>query len=279
MVFSKSETGKESGTPIELYLFELGSEQFAYTNRETDITFEFITYVGTPVSRSRLVSGVDNRGAQVNITLPGNNEFTRLYIGVIPGELPSITIRQLHTNDPDSQAIFVFQGLVTTVSFTDDAKQSDVICLPITSASKRTIPRHTFQGLCNHSLYDPRCTQIEGDFEETVEVESVSGRIVTIAAGELSTEAAEFWNAGFMQLGSEFRQIVGQAGRVMTIDIPFLVDPTELDVRILPGCDHIIDSDCLLVFQAAGEPSEDGNTINHSGFPYVPQKNPYEGLD
>ena len=65
----------------------------------------------------------------------------------------------------------------------------------------------------------------------------------------------------------------------MTVDLPFSANPTGEVVRILPGCDHIIDSDCQLVFQAIGEPLADGNTINHSGYPYVPQKNPFEGLD
>lgn len=275
MVFSDFEVSADQGSPVELYEFDLGGTKFRYTNVERDFVFQSNTYAATPIRRSRVISTFDAKDSQVNIELPGNNIFARLFIGVIPGEFPEITIRQLHRADPSSEAIFVFQGFVSTVGFTEDLDKADLACRPITSASGRIIPRHTYQALCNHNLYDPNCnrdgTVSEATFEENVTVDSISGRTLTIAAGQLSTEAAAFWQAGFIQFGNEYRQIVLQpVGRVMTLDLPFLEDPTGSIVRILPGCDHIIDSDCDLVYS---------NTINHGGSPYVAPKNPFEGLD
>jgi uncharacterized phage protein (TIGR02218 family) len=271
MTYASRERSKEAGKPIELFLFELGLSRFAYTNRETSITFESQIYEPIPISRSKIVTTLDNKDSQVNIRLPGDNTFARMYIGVIPGEFPEITIRQLHTNDPDSQAIFTFQGFVSTVGFMDDCKRADVACRPLTSASSRTIPRHTFQALCNHNLYDGNCTQLEADFEESPTVASVSGRQVTISAGTATNlSGSGYWEAGFIQFGNEFRTINVQADNVMTLNLPFLQAVTGQTVRMLPGCNHIIDQDCDSVFS---------NTLNHGGFPYVPFRNPFNGLD
>ncbi len=271
MTFSEFEVSPDSGRPIEIYEFKLGNDRFRYTNVERDFEFQSDTYQSVPVSRSRITSSYDSKDSQVNIELPGDNIFARLYIGIIPGEFPEVTIRQLHRNDPDAEAVFVFQGFVSTVGFSEDLRQADLACRPSTSSSGRIIPRHTFQGLCNHSLYDPRCTVLEPTFEENVTVEGVDNRELTVDSGQLSTEVAEFWTAGFIEFGNEFRTIVAQSTRVMTLDFPFLNDPTGETIRILPGCDHLIASDCDLTY---------ANIVNHGGYPYVPTKDPFgTGLD
>lgn len=270
MTYTAIEVSPESGTPVEVYDFTIGTTVFRNTNAERDFTFSGNLYTATPISRSRVISTIDSKDSQVSIELPGDNIFARLFVGIIPGELPTLTIRQLHRLDPASEAVFVFQGLVSTVGFSDDLKQADLACRPLTSASGRLIPRHTWQELCNHTLYDPRCTITEISREENVTVQSVSLRDLTINAGQLSTEAAEFWTNGFIQFGNEFRTISKQTVRTMTLDLPFREDPTGQTVRILPGCDHLISGDCLLVYN---------NVVNHGGDPYAPLKNPFEGLD
>lgn len=275
MTFAPKEVSRELGTPVELYLFELDTDRFAYTNGEDSIVFDSVTYLPTPVSRSSVVSTVDSKENQIDITLPGDNAFARLYIGVIPGEFPEITIRQLHRNDPGSEAIFVFQGSVSSVGFVDNLRRAQLACQSITSASRRMMPRFTFQGLCNHNLYDGGCTEPEAANEEFATVTAVSGRTLTLT-GISNLGSTTFWRGGFIQFGNEYRTVMVQAMDVVTLDLPFLNDPTSASVRILPGCDHIIDSDCLLKFGSG----PDGNVINHSGWPYVPQKNPFvTGLD
>ncbi len=278
-MFVKHEISTEDGSPIELYEFILGGTPFRYTNAEQDFVYQSNEFLAAPVSRSKIVSTIDDKDSQVDVKLPGDNTFARLYIGVIPAEFPEVTIRQLHTNDIDAEAIFVFQGAVSTVGFGNNLSESSLACKPITSTSGRTVPRHTYQSLCNNSLYDPRCGELEADREEFVLCESVDGsRILTIGAGELSTEVDGHWSGGFIEFGSEFRTIsVQPAGRIMTIDLPFLNDPTGSSIRILPGCNHIIGEDCLNKFGTS--PATGGNTVNHTGYPQVGQKNPFEGLD
>jgi uncharacterized phage protein (TIGR02218 family) len=270
MSFEQYEESVDSGAPLELYEFSLGLTKFRYTNAEKDFTFQTQVYTATPIERSRIISTIDSKDGQVNIELPGNNVFARLYIGIIPGEFPEITIRQLHVPDPSAEAIFVFQGSVSTVGFVDDLRKANLACRPITSASSKVIPRDTFQGQCNNNLYDDRCTISEPAFDENVTVATVVDRVVTIDSGQLSTEVAGYWLGGFIEHLNEFRSIVVQSGRIMTVDLPFLDSPAAATVRILPGCNHIIDEDCDLVYS---------NTVNHTGFPYVPTKNPFEGLD
>lgn len=273
MTFAAIETSPDSGSPIELYLFEIGGERFAYNNTEQDVTVAAILYEASPVKRSRITLSSDAVNSRVTVELPGDNLFSRLYIGVIPGELPQVTISQYHETDPDEEIFLIFDGFVSTVGFSNNLRQADIICSPITAATGKFVPRHTFQSLCNHSLYDDFCTQQETDFEETVTVDSISDRLMTLSG--LSTTAAGYWEGGFIQIGTEYRQIMTQASNVMTLDLPFLENPVGMPARALPGCDHVIDGDCQNTFGTGPA----GNSLNHGGFPYVPSKNPFEGLD
>ncbi len=271
MTYTQFETSPDSGAPVELFDFTLGASNFRYVNQERDFTFLGNVYTATPVSRSNIVSSFDSKDSQISVELPGDNVFARLFIGIVPASLPEVTIRQLHLTDPAQESIFVFRGFVSTVGFSGDLSKSSLACRPLTSGSGRIVPRYTFQGLCNHVLYDESCTIQESAFQENVTVESVSGRLLTVNAGQLSNEDLNRWTGGFIQFGTEFRQIVKQpAGRVMTLDLQFLNTPAGGTIRILPGCDYVINGDCLTIYN---------NVVNQAGFPYVPTKNPFEGLD
>lgn len=271
MTFIEYELSTDDGSPVELYEFSLLGTRYLYTNAEQNVVVGIDTFVSTPgIGHSEIVSTTEQSAAQVDVFLPGDNTFARLYVGILPGELPTLTIKEMHTNDPDSETVFSFQGDVAAVGFVDDFSKAELACKPITSANDRNMLRHTFQGLCNHMLYDERCGASEVNFQENVTVSSVVDRVVTIGPGELSTEVAGYWDDGFVQFGNEYRWIVSASANVFTVDIPFLESPAGSTVRVLPGCDLTIDSDCELVF---------GRVVSHGGSPYVPQKNPFDRLD
>jgi len=271
MSFSIEERSREDGQPIELYQFALGGDFFTYTNQESDETYGAIVYTAETISRTSIKNTIDAGENQITITVPSTNAFARLFVTVIPGDRASITIRQVHRTDTADETVVAFKGFVSTVGFGQDGKAVKINCRQITSAAERPVPRHTYQGLCNHMLYDARCGLSEATFEENATITAVDGRNVTTSGLTNVGGGDDYWEAGLCQFGSEYRLIVGQTANVMKLNIPFANTINGESLRFVPGCKHRRVTDCQTKFS---------NAINYGGFPFVPTKNPFEtGLD
>lgn len=271
MTYAGQETSREGSRPVELYKFALAGTLFPFTSAEQEVIADAVTYEPETIKRSKLVNTPEQKENQLNVTLPATNTFAKLFVNVIPGERASITVFQQHLTDtPTPENVAIFKGFVSTVSFSANGKVATVLCRPLTSAAGRPMPRQTYQGLCNHMLYDPRCSLLQANFEETGDVIAVSGRTVTLDS-TFTNLTGDYWEAGFVQFGNEFRLIVAQTNDVMKLNLPFAESPLSQAVKAVPGCKHRLSQDCITKFS---------NGDNYGGFPYVPKKNPFStGLD
>lgn len=271
MAFAPQELSLEGGKPVELYKFALGSTLFPFTSSEQQIIADAVTYEPEVINRSKIVNSSEQKDNQLNIKVPASNLFARVFINVIPGERSSVTIFQQHLTDtPTPENVAIFKGFVSTVSFVKNGKEAIIICRPLTSAAGRPMPRQTYQGLCNHMLYDARCTLLEANFEEIGLITAETDRDVTLDS-TFTNLTGDYWEAGFIELGNEFRLIVGQVNDVMKLNLPFKASALNRTVRVVPGCKHRLQQDCITKFN---------NGDNYGGFPYVPTKNPFAtGLD
>jgi uncharacterized phage protein (TIGR02218 family) len=268
MPYDAQERSSESGQPIELYTFNLGGTLYTYTNQEQNETYDAVEYIAETISRTRIESTFDNKKTKLTVTVPVNNAFAQLFVNVIPGQTATLELRQVHRTDGADQLSLLFKGRVGTIGFSNDGKEAKITCRPILSAQERPIPRHTYQGVCNHMLYDERCGILEGDYQETGTVSSASGRDITVSG--ISNLTGDYWEAGFARFGVEYRLIVKQSSATFRLNLPFANDPTGSSVVFLPGCKHTR-SVCN---------SKYSNIDNYGGFPFVPTKNPFEtGLD
>lgn len=270
MTFPFFETSQESGDPLELYEFRLGTDTFDFVTSEDEI---FITALGKTfdpevISRKRVVMSTDNKIDRVTVSVPGDNLFVTKYIDIVPGQRATLTIFRLHRSDVDQDTIVVFKGIVQAVTFKKNNKVAELLVLPLTAASTRTTPRFTYQNLCNHMLYDSRCKIAESAFEFNFTVTAVNGNIVTVPGA--AAQGADFFESGFIQFGNDFRLVKAQSGDDLTLSIRFVTDPLTQTVRVQAGCKHRLITDCQDKF---------ANVDNFGGFPFVPRKNPFEGLD
>lgn len=269
MTFDTQERSAEGGQPIELFKFDLGGTLYTYTNQESTQTFDAIVYTPEAISRGKIQNSFEQKKTQLTITVPVDNEFAQLFISIIPGETAILEVRQVHRTDGADQTVLIFKGRVGTVGFSNDGKSAKITCRPIMAAVERPIPRHTYQGLCNHMHYDDRCTVVQGSFEETGSVTTVNGRNIT-TSGLTNVSSSDYWEAGFVQFGVEYRLIVAQTDNVFRLNLPFSADIVGETLTFLPGCKHRR-SDCATKFS---------NIENYGGYPFVPTKNPFEtGLD
>ena len=274
MTFAAFETAQETGRPVELYEFLMGGEFFRFTSDQNDYTAAGNTFIRENVSRSQLrvlPGGGQRDGEKLEVVLPAENGLVKKFVLVVPGKKPLMTLYRVHRNDPDQQLVTLFKGQVQSVSFTQNGRQATMQIAPLTVANSRPMPRHTYQNLCNHMLYDARCKILETDvtFRKFLPVTAASGS--TITATGAGAFGSDFFLAGFVEFQADFRLIVGQATDVLTLNLPFGVSPVGQTLRFQAGCKHRLVTDCQTKFN---------NVVNFGGFPFVPTKNPFEtGLD
>lgn len=280
MTFDAFESSDELGTPVELYIFTLGSEVFRFTSAEDDITISLPNpingvYESIAIRRTNIQQSADeNRTDSLELELPSNNEVAAKYVGVVPGQPLEIQLHRFHRLDaPDPETQLSFQGIMQTVSFIEDGRVAKMQVQSLTKAKNRQIPLLTYQGPCNHMLYDVRCKILDTDpqFEKFLTAGAVDATGTFITATGAAAFGADFFEAGFIEFENDFRTIKQQTGDVLEIFIPFVDSPLGKQMRVLAGCKLRLVEDCRDKFD---------NVVNFGGFPWVPTKNVFRtGID
>lgn len=278
MTFNANETGVETGQPIELYEFVIGADRTRMTSSENDVTLTTTleTFEAEAISRGRIVEEVgDPTSNKLEVRLPAAHDFVQQFRSIAPGQRATLTLFRLHRADlgGSEDRTQIFKGTLRNVSYTKDGRVAIIQVLSITSAYSRPTPRRTYQGLCNHMLYDSRCTISKDDpsFRHIGACTGVSGDTITVTGVAAFNALTDFFEAGFVEFNSDFRTVVAQSGDVLTLIAPFLTSPLGSNVIVRAGCKHRISTDCDSKFS---------NLDNFGGFPYVPKKNPFtSGLD
>lgn len=266
MSFDSNEISLQSGSPIELFEFAVGNERFYLTSSEEEVVVGIVTYTPTQVSRSQISIGPDERTAVINITVPSAHPFVQKYILLVPGSRATLTIFRLHRYDGATPEIkLAFKGLVRSVSFTREAQESTIGVMPLTGALGRVFPRFTYQGICNHVLFDERCKVDPAGFTYNGLNSATTGDVYTIDG--LISKGAGWAIAGILinPDSTDFRLIVAQTGDQVTVIAPFPTTLVGSTLAVLAGCDHTLPT-CKTKFN---------NVINYGGFMFVPPKNPF----
>lgn len=278
MTFETIEESVESGQPIELYDFAIGTDHYRFTSSQNDVTLVTTAHVYTavPISRSERVDELNSPDSnRLTITMPADEEFVQLFRDIAPGAKASLTITRLHRADlgGSEDSITVFAGTVRNVSFLNDGRIAVLQCLPVTSAYSRPTPRQTYQGSCNAMLYDAKCGIDKDDplYRFIGTVSAVNGDVITVTGAAAFNVLTDFFEAGYIEFNHDFRTVVAQSGDDLTVITPFITDPTGLSVTCRAGCKLRMLTDCDSKFN---------NKDRFRGFPYVPKKNPFQtGLD
>ncbi len=254
----------EDSKPIELYEFTLGSSAFRYTSAEDELTVGGDVYTPLAIARGRIEQGSDQNNRNLTVTMPSNNVFAALYITVPPGEKAGLNVFRYQRDEVpafDTQ-VLMFKGNVQSVAFPNDGHSAAFAIRSIESAMNRLLPRFTFAAMCQHILYDAACGAIATNFDFLGTAASISGNTITVTGAGAS--GFDFVSGYLRPTGTnDFRMITAQSGDVLTMLLPFQVDPTSLGMQVFAGCDHLIAGDCALVFD---------QVANFGGFAFVPNK-------
>ena len=262
--FDALESSEQDSRPVELYQISIGTDTFRYTSGSNTITIGADDYIPLAIARSKIEQGSDQQNRTLTMTMPSSNEFAQRYINVPPGQTATVNIYRYQRDEAPAFAtqILQFKGQVQTCRFPNDGFSAEFALRSIETALNKNIPRFSFMGMCNHVLYDSNCGANPASFNLAGAVTAISGNTITVAG--VGASPLDF-TGGYVQSGNDFRMILSTSGDVLTMLLPFEIDPTS--VTVFAGCDHLVAGDCALVFDRVAD---------FGGFPFVPNRNIFE---
>lgn len=265
MTYAAQEASQQSGSPIELYTFSVGTTVYRFSSGEEPYVLDDQTYAPVPISRTTIVVSNEVQGEVISVTVPATTALVRRYINVVPGQVGTLTILRLHRTDVDDETSLVFKGLVRSVGFSLNGLQATINVAPINGSLSRTIPRFVYSGPCNNVLFDAGCKVNSNDFRYEGDVLTVSGSTLSID-GLSSGSRPNGWASGGFAVspsGVDYRLILTHTGDSITLLLPFEGVGVGSSVEVFAGCGHDIQT-CKDKFD---------NVINYGGFHWVPTEN------
>lgn len=260
MSFEAYEESLVDASRVELYTLTIGSTIYRmHDSIESSLTIGGDNFFRVQVSRGAIATGQES----LEISLPGDHEFSLQFATIAPGQTATLTIQAYHRNDPATEVKVIYKGVIRSVGFTQNASKSALSLAPINDALDKQIPERTYQAACNNVLFDTDCKISAGSHSHTNIVSAILDNVVTVT-GLLSAKGDGWSTGGYVSYGTyDYRLILEQDGDDLILVLPFHANVTGQTVTVYAGCDHSIGV-CNSKFS---------NEINFGGCPYVPTKN------
>ena len=261
MSFDDDETGVETSRPRELYTFVAGSTTYRYTSAEVDVVYAANTYTAIPIDRgATAVTGHDDQ-PELMIKMPVSSGFVQDNGFGMPPQTMTVTVRRLQVTS--GVAIIIWDGKVTAISMIGDVAKVRSPSL-MDDAIKTQVPSAHCQRVCNHVLYDDRCTMDRTDWDVVTTISAISGNSYTVTSD--GATADQWFRGGEFKVGNEQRTILDHTGSVMLLDAPFADGViVAAACTIYVGCDRTAGT-CRDKF---------ANIANFGGFPRLYWNNPF----
>ena len=242
---------------IRIIIDEADSDGAFYWNTgDEDIDHDGDTYEPYPVTRGGITQNNELNRAKIQLTIPPDSALAQTYHGAPPDRVASVTVFRKQ----DDTVLTYWKGRISAVRSGD--WETVIECESIYTSMRRTGARARYQIQCRHALYGRGCNLDKASFATAANVTAVSGKVLTVT--EAASQDDGYWIGGMVEFGGVSRFIVGHSGTSITLwrDMP---DLTTGAVTLYPGCDRSL-ATCTNKFS---------NAVNHGGFPWLPNTNPF----
>jgi len=242
MAFLDTEQSVHGGTVVEMFRFAVsGATSRYYTSWQEDITAFFnATYTAIPITRSAIAVGPTVDAPPLEVTMPFNADLITDLLFKTPPRKAELRIFRSHSTTPTAfNSKQIWRGLVGYAGLRGPRTAVLTVQSDMSSALDTPISSLCYQTLCNHVLYDARCTVDKTSFDQATTVSSISGNVVTV--GTLSAAPDQTYKGGEIVRDSdgERRTIVDQTGTALTLMLPFRELAVTDAVTCYQGCDHL----------------------------------------
>lgn len=278
MTYAAIEESRQDGSPILLFYFSQGSQEWRYNNTAIIRTYLSNTWLPSSIEMGHINQTNQIAKDSVDLIFPRDHEFSQLFFGYPPEEITTVTIFRGHLEDPDDEYILYWKGRVSGIK--PEGQKLTLNCEPVFSSLRRPGLRARFQKGCRHALYSSGCGIDKSLHVVAGACTSVSG--VNVIVPEAAAYSDGWFTGGMFEMPTgALRYIVNHVGSALELIRPMKNLDVELakagygqnygeyygglPVNIYPGCDHSRIT-CNDKFS---------NVYNYGGFPWIPGKNPF----
>ena len=256
---------------VELYEFKVGVLTYRYTSSDQDMVPSDgagHVYASEYFERTTVAQNEELNKENVTVSVHRDNAVAKLYWKRPPDQTIIMSIwRYHHSNTLEQEVVLYWSGRILSCSFKGTV--AELVCEATSTSMKQPGLTRKYQGSCPHPLYSVNCKVVRANQEFYTNVSVSTGDV--IEATGASAYADNHFTGGYLNwLGSDgnqqSRMIYSHTGEQLTLDWEIAGMKVLDQLWIYPGCKHNM-SDCFNKFM---------NIINYGGFPYVPEKNPYE---
>lgn len=265
MSFDFFESSVELGTPIELYEFAQGGKRWLYVSGATEVAFGLDVYKPFTSERAKIKVTDDLNQSTWGMDFPLGHEFASQFVGFAPDTPTIITIWRGHFGDPDEEFVVQWKGRVVGAEVAGN--RINVDCESIFTSMRRPGLRAKFELGCRHTLYGRGCGVARGSHEYTGEILTLTNGMIATTADSVSRGQDYYTGGMVVAAGGESRFIVEHTGGAIRVDRPMAELQVGAVLQFYPGCDHLRET-CRDKF---------GNLDNFGGFPFIPERNPFDG--
>lgn len=262
--YDDDETSPSRSRPRDLYVIATPTKLYRHTSHVVDVVYGDDTYTALTMDRGPQVVTQETTGRELIISLPITHELVQRYFssgipehGVVVTyyrmqERSGIAVQQ-YSGFAQSMSVEGNIASIRVPSITDDAFR---IMLPVVRA----------QHLCNHILFDARCSPnpgvdgpSEAAFSFPAVITSQSGRTLTWTAEIVVGDQYLKFGRVIHSASAQPRTILDQVGGTITMTEPFVGAANGSSIVLIPGCGHTLEV-CKSKFN---------NVINFGGHPHM----------
>lgn len=262
MTYAANETSNQA-SPIELYHFARGLDNWRYTSYDELISFQSADYEPLALGRSDIEWQSEIERSEITITLPRDNLLAAQYIAYPPTEVLTLTIYRQHAYDVSGEYSVYWQGRLLNTEFKGSV--CEFTCETVYTSLKRPGLRRKALPQCPHVLYGPQCRANQETYRSIGTLSAIGS--FTLTAPEWGGFSDGYFTGGLIIYDTfQRREIMDHVGSTITISANLLDVQLGATVSAFPGCAHNMD-DCVNKFT---------NEENYGGFPYF-GPNPFGG--
>jgi uncharacterized phage protein (TIGR02218 family) len=260
MTLATDERKIHDGQPRELYDFTVtggDAAAYYYTDHHENIVELGNTYVSSPIRRNAIATADTDDIPSLQIRMPYDLGLVADIAFQDPPQGVAVEVRRYHGTI--GNVSLIWKGVLESVRVQGREATLTVPALFRTVLQSR-IPTISYQGLCNHVLYDDRCTLLETNFDESRTVDALTNSDRTIELNTLSLDTAKYVGGYIENAAGEKRLVVDGTNPDKLIVVRAFRDLSASDaVTVVRGCDHSLVT-CNTDFS---------NLVNFGGSPFV----------
>lgn len=240
---------------VEIYDISLRTGMMYICNTDRDIEFDGHKYVSIPIEREEISQSTDNIDDSMKITMAdATTEQLQFIIAGFDFRGCGVRVRQiLYPDSINDNTIYreVFCGYIDNPAY----ENGEFSCTLRSRLHKVTVPRRTYQSMCNCRFGDAICQMdISRELGKVTDVLD-DNKIVLDNAKENG-----YWNNGIITIEGESRMIGTSVGATITTFYPFFATLTKgMNYSVQRGCDKTM-TNC----------TKYGNEKHFTGFPSIP---------